>query len=98
VLEDPAPFALFLRFGESSLEFVLRFWTADFDRWQILASEVMIEVYASLRRAGIEIPFPQRDLHVRSVDAAAAGALASAATGAGVAAVSPPPHRRTGDG
>jgi small-conductance mechanosensitive channel len=78
VLESPAPVALFLRFGESSIEFVLRFWTADFDRWQLLASEVMIEVHASLGRAGIAIPFPQRDLHVRSLDPAAAEALAAA--------------------
>jgi small-conductance mechanosensitive channel len=56
-----------------------RFWTADFDRWQVLASDVLIEVQASLGRAGIVIPFPQRDLHVRSLDAAAAEALAAAA-------------------
>ena len=87
VLTDPAPAALFLRFGESAIEFALRFWTADFDTWQVLASDVMIEVHASLGRAGIEIPFPQRDLHVRSIDALAAGALAAA--GADVAAAQP---------
>ena len=81
VLQDPAPAALFLRFGENALEFALRFWTADFDTWQVLASDVMIEVHASLGRAGITIPFPQRDLHVRSLDAAAAEALAEAALG-----------------
>jgi small-conductance mechanosensitive channel len=79
VLQDPAPVALFLRFGESSIDFALRFWTADFDTWQVLASDVLIEVYASLGRAGIEIPFPQRDLHVRSLDPAAADAIAAAA-------------------
>jgi len=68
VLEDPAPVALFLRFGESALEFSLRFWTADFDRWTLLASEVLMEVHASLGRAGIEIPYPQRDLHIRSLE------------------------------
>jgi potassium-dependent mechanosensitive channel len=77
VLETPAPAALFLRFGESSIEFTLRFWTADFDRWQSLASEVTIEVYEALGRAGIEIPFPQRDLHVRSMDPGTARALAA---------------------
>jgi small-conductance mechanosensitive channel len=78
VLEAPAPVALFLRFGESSIEFTLRFWTADFDRWQLLASEVMIEVYEQLGRAGIVIPFPQRDLHLRSMDSSAARGLAAA--------------------
>jgi potassium efflux system protein len=80
VLETPAPVALFLRFGESSIEFVLRFWTGDFDRWQLLASEAMIEVHAALGRAGIAIPFPQRDLHVRSLEPAAASALLAART------------------
>jgi potassium-dependent mechanosensitive channel len=78
VLESPAPVALLVRFGESAVEFTLRFWTADFDRWQALASEVMIEVHASLGRAGIEIPFPQRDLHLRSLDPATAKVLAAA--------------------
>jgi small-conductance mechanosensitive channel len=80
VLESPAPAALFLKLGESSLDFELRFWTADFERWQVLASDVMAEVYASLGRAGIQIPFPQRDLHVRSIDVAAAEALKAAGT------------------
>jgi potassium-dependent mechanosensitive channel len=80
VLEEPAPVALFLRLGESSLDFALRFWTADFDRWPVLSSEVLTEVHASLGRAGIQIPFPQRDLHVRSVDPAAAEALAGTRT------------------
>jgi small-conductance mechanosensitive channel len=75
VLLAPAPVALFMRFGESAIEFVLRFWTADFDRWQQLASDVLIEVHASLGRAGIEIPFPQRDLHIRTVDAGVSTAL-----------------------
>jgi len=70
VLDSPPPAALLVRFGESSIEFALRFWTDDFDRWTLLASEVMIEVLASLGRAGIRIPFPQRDLHLRSLDPA----------------------------
>ncbi len=81
VLAFPAPAALFLRFGDSALEFVLRFWTGDFGGWQALASEVLVEVNAVLGRAGIEIPFPQRDLHLRSVDPVAAEALAGRAQG-----------------
>jgi small-conductance mechanosensitive channel len=79
VAAEPAPAALFLRFGESAIEFSLRFWTEDADRWQVLASDVTIDVYERLGRAGIEIPFPQRDLHVRSVDPGAAAALAGPA-------------------
>jgi small-conductance mechanosensitive channel len=81
VLPSPPPVALFLRFGESALEFTLRFWTGEFEQWPALASEVLVEVNAALGRAGIEIPFPQRDLHLRSVDAAAAQALAGGPRG-----------------
>jgi len=41
----------------------------------VLASKVASDVYDELERAGIEIPFPQRDLHLRSIDAEAADKL-----------------------
>jgi len=66
-MEFPEPYALFVGFGESSLDFVLRFWTNDFDNWRIVASEVTVQIASALKQAGIEIPFPQRDLHVRSI-------------------------------
>ena len=75
VLPSPAPAALLLHFGENAIEFALRFWTGDLDRAQALASEVMIEVLESFDRAGIYIPSPQRDLQIRSLDAAAVKAL-----------------------
>ena len=74
----PPPVALFLRFGESSLDFQLRFWTT-LDTWPQVSSDVTIEVYTALGRAGIEIPFPQRDLRVRSIDPSAAERLARGA-------------------
>jgi small-conductance mechanosensitive channel len=65
VVDDPASEALFLGFGDSSLDFQLRAWThADFVR---VSSELRVEMHAAIRAAGIEIPFPQRDLHLRSV-------------------------------
>jgi potassium-dependent mechanosensitive channel len=75
VLHSPPPMALFVRFGESAIEFALRFWTPNIDTAQQLASDVLIELHASLARAGIRIPFPQRDLHIRSVAESAASAL-----------------------
>jgi potassium efflux system protein len=66
VLQAPQPVALFQGFGDSSLEFVVRFWTAEFDRWSQVSSDVRAAIYEAVRKAGIEIPFPQRDLHVRS--------------------------------
>ena len=79
VLRTPEPFALFTGFGDSALNFELRFWTTDADRVAILKSDVTTAINDALVNAGIEIPFPQRDLHIRSVDDAAATRLRGAA-------------------
>jgi potassium efflux system protein len=68
VMHEPAPNAFFLGFGESALNFELRFWSARQDTWFQLKSDVAIAVAQALRENGIEIPFPQRDLHMRSVE------------------------------
>ncbi|AXC14923.1 Potassium efflux system KefA protein / Small-conductance mechanosensitive channel [Acidisarcina polymorpha] len=68
VMETPPPEAFFLGFGDSALNFELRFWSARQEMWFKLKSDVAIAVSRALRDAGIEIPFPQRDLRVRSVD------------------------------
>ncbi len=80
VLKSPIPYAIFNGFGESSLDFTLRFWTDRFDRWWLVASEVAVMVNDAIVAAGIEIPFPQRDLHVRSIDELAARALTGGAS------------------
>jgi len=76
VMRDPQPAAFFLGFGDSALNFELRFWAGQ-DTWFQLKSDVTSGVAKALREAGIEIPFPQRDLHVRSIDASVREALAS---------------------
>jgi potassium efflux system protein len=63
----PSPEVLFENFGESSLDFVLEFWTADFAEWEHLKSAVGMDLYEALTKAGIEIPFPQRDVHVKTL-------------------------------
>ena len=75
ILKTPEPVALFTGFGDSALNFELRFWTVGADRITIIRSDVSIAVNNALAAAGIEIPFPQRDLHLRSVDAPAADRL-----------------------
>jgi small-conductance mechanosensitive channel len=75
VLSDPEPSALFLGFGDSSLDFELRAWTPAFDDWFRVRSELSVAINRALADAGIEIPFPQRDLHLRSVDQEAGDAL-----------------------
>lgn len=75
VLADPSPVALFTGLGDSALNFQLRFWTAQFDRYLAVSSDVRAAVVAKLEAANISIPFPQRDLHVVSVDETAARSL-----------------------
>ncbi|AKC88355.1 mechanosensitive ion channel protein MscS [Pseudoxanthomonas suwonensis] len=64
---DPAPVALFQGFGDSALDFRVRAWTNDFDNWVSLRSQLVGRLYEALARAGIGIPFPQRDLHLRGL-------------------------------
>jgi small-conductance mechanosensitive channel len=68
---DPAPVAIFQGFGDSALNFQLRAWVANMDDWLTTGSELHAAVAAALSEEGIEIPFPQRDLHVRSIDPSA---------------------------
>src|SRR5262245_383743 len=67
VLKDPAPAVVFQGFGESTLNFALRFWTlvqANVD----VKSRLSIALVQALHQAGIEMPFPQRDLNLKSAD------------------------------
>jgi potassium-dependent mechanosensitive channel len=66
ILEKPEPVVLFRGFGDSSLNFVLRFHTGDFSNWPRVASDVTLLVSDALKAEGIEIPYPQRDIHIRS--------------------------------
>ena len=68
VLLARPPMAFFLGFGESALKFELRFWSDQQGTWFQLQSDVTIAVAKAIKEAGIAIPFPQRDLHVRSID------------------------------
>jgi small-conductance mechanosensitive channel len=76
VLSEPAPSALFVGFGDSSLDFQLRAWTDRFEDHLRMRSELAVAVQRALREAGIAVPFPQRDLHVRTIDPSIQEALA----------------------
>lgn len=67
VLSTPKPAALFLAFGDSSLDFELRVWVADFADRMLVLSELNQDIESEFDTANIQIPFPQRDLHLRSV-------------------------------
>ena len=68
ILSDPEPKVLFSNLGESSIDFELRVWVEDPEKLVGLRSEMVTDIYAALNDAGIELPFPQRDVHLRSVD------------------------------
>lgn len=72
VLNTPKPVVFFLAFGASSLDFELRVWIPDFlEKTQVL-SDLNQDIEAEFALNSIEIPFPQTDLHLRSVDEKAA--------------------------
>ena len=66
ILKEPEPLVLFNDLGESSLDFRLLFWTDNYDKWIIIKSEVIFKIHDALKEAKITIPFPQRDLHIKT--------------------------------
>jgi small-conductance mechanosensitive channel len=68
VMKSPEPRVLFRSFGDSALNFELRVWIADVDNRLQVESDLHQEIDRRFRQAGIEIPFPQQDLHVRSIE------------------------------
>jgi potassium efflux system protein len=66
VLPEPAPEVRFEQFGDSSLGFSLLVWIPDPGEDRRVSSDLRFEIERRFRAAGIEIPFPQRDLHLRS--------------------------------
>ncbi|MEN8686050.1 MAG: mechanosensitive ion channel domain-containing protein [Desulfuromonadales bacterium] len=68
VLSYPAPSPIFIGFGNSSIDFELRVWITTIDDRLKIRSELGVIIDRLFREEGIEIPFPQRDLHLRSID------------------------------
>lgn len=65
----PAPRVDFLNFGDSALELRLLYWIPDPAPRTRVKSAINFRIYELFNEHGVEIPFPQRDLHVRSLDA-----------------------------
>jgi small-conductance mechanosensitive channel len=68
VSSNPAPTVLFTGFGESALNFSVRAWTTNYDDSVFIRSDMAVQILEALQQAGIEIPFPQRDLHIQSIN------------------------------
>jgi small-conductance mechanosensitive channel len=67
VLERPEPVCHLKAFGSSSLDFILRFWIRDpIEGLTNVRGKVLLALWDAFKRAGIEIPFPQRDVNLRA--------------------------------
>ena len=67
VLPDPPPDVLFEEFGESSLDFNLRVWTDEYsNKPKVLKSQLYYSIFRKFKAENIEIPFPQRDVYIKS--------------------------------
>jgi small-conductance mechanosensitive channel len=66
VLDDPAPDVFFENYGDSSIDFHLAIWVADPTHRKRVPSDLRLMIWKEFQKHGIEIPFPQRDLHLRS--------------------------------
>jgi len=73
VLDEPPPSAYFDEFGDSALVFKLRFYIGGVTHWLVAQDELCRTIDEAFREAGIEIAFPQMDIHVRMAPPGAPG-------------------------
>ncbi|WP_319412860.1 DUF3772 domain-containing protein [uncultured Cohaesibacter sp.] len=67
VTSYPSPVVYFMDFGASSLDFELRCFVQDVNNSMTAKSDLRFAIFRAMKEAKIEIPFPQQDIHVRSV-------------------------------
>lgn len=66
---EPEPACFLNGFGDSSIDFILYFWVSDVTEGRLRPrSDVLFSIWRKFNEAGIEIPFPQRDIHIRSAE------------------------------
>ena len=68
VLKTPKPFVRFTEFADSSLNFNILFWSDDIFRIENVKSEIRVEIFRLFKENNIQIPFPQRVLHMQKKD------------------------------
>lgn len=67
VLKEPRPDVLFDEYADSSLNFILRIWTSEYsDKPKVLKSQLYYEIFRKFKENNIEIPYPQRDVHIKT--------------------------------
>lgn len=68
IMQDPKPSVFFHELADSSLNFRMLFWTRSYSEWQRIRSEIIFKAFDVLKENDIEIPFPQRDLHLKNAE------------------------------
>jgi potassium efflux system protein len=64
IVDVPAPQALLIAYGDSSINFELRAWTGNFQQWPQIRSDLAVAIYDAVQDAGMSFPFPQRDVRL----------------------------------
>jgi small-conductance mechanosensitive channel len=67
VEDKPEPFVLFYDFGNSSLDFILKFWSLRPFRIEPIKSDLRFEIDKQFRENGVTIPFPQQDVYIKQM-------------------------------
>lgn len=68
IMKSPKPFVRFTDFGDSSLDFEMIFWSKETFRIENLKSDLRRKVYKGLAAHNLNIPFPQRDIHIKGME------------------------------
>lgn len=67
ILKKPEPDVLFHEYADSALVFILRVWTGEYiNKPDVLKSQILYAAFKKFKEHNIEIPFPQRDLHIKN--------------------------------
>lgn len=67
ILKNPEPMVWVTKFGESSIDFAIKYWVPHFNFGNDVRNDIIIAIDVAFKANGIEIPFPQQDLHIQSL-------------------------------
>jgi small-conductance mechanosensitive channel/CRP-like cAMP-binding protein len=67
IMDDPEPEVLVREYGDFAIEYQIRYWITDYSRWLHISDHVMTRIWYALKRNGMTIPFPIRDVNLRLV-------------------------------
>jgi small-conductance mechanosensitive channel len=95
ILQDPPPLTFLLEFGDNGINLELRVWIDDPDNRGAVRTDLNLLIWKDFRAAGINIPFPQRDIYIKEFSGSSTGNHALSKPKTGSAA---PKHPNQSDG